>query len=397
MTACLNSGIAIGMLVAYWVQYGAANIAGNAAWRMCFGLQLVPAFIVGVMVYFRPESPRWLVKHDKRDEALQVLAKLHAGGDVTNRAILSELQEIEVLVSFELNTPTPSYAKLFTAEKYRRRTALAMGVQFLQQISGPNIVLYYASKVFAQTGRTGTSATLLANGINSALLLVASVSLTIMTDHYGRRKPLILGPFLMGLCFIVVGSILVSFGSPHFDAVTQAVQFSFKNQNAGNAAVTFMFLYNVAFGALYSSVPWTYPNEVYSTDARARGTALSTSTNWFVNFWLGLYIPQALNKASWKLYYVFAGINIGISVVSYLFFPETAGRSLEEIDLLFLPSRTIWVFRDKQARKKGKLLEHDLDDDPEAVARDFERALVGGIPDTKKEVMEVENVPPKTG
>lgn len=226
---------------------------------------------------------------------------------------------------------------------------------------------------------------------------MASVSLTIMTDYYGRRKPLILGPFLMGLCFIVVGSLLVSFGAPHFDTVTQAVQFSFKNQNAGNAAVAFMFLYNVAFGALYSSVPWTYPNEVYSTDARARGTAISTSCNWFVNFWLGLYIPDALNKASWKLYYIFAGINMVISVLSYLFFPETAGRSLEEIDLLFLPSRSIWVFKDKQARRKGKLLEHDLGDDPDAVAKEFERALVDGIPDTKEAVMEVENAEPKRG
>lgn len=135
MTACLNSGIAIGMLVAYWVQYGAANIPGNAAWRLCFGLQLVPAFVAGVLVFFRPESPRWLVKKDRREEALQVLAKLHAGGDVSNREVLSELQEIEVLVSFELNTPPPSYARLFFAEKYRRRTALAVGVQFLQQVS----------------------------------------------------------------------------------------------------------------------------------------------------------------------------------------------------------------------------------------------------------------------
>ena len=59
VTATLNSGIAIGLLVAYWIQYGALNIAGNRAWRFCFALQLVPGVAIGTLMYFRPESPRW--------------------------------------------------------------------------------------------------------------------------------------------------------------------------------------------------------------------------------------------------------------------------------------------------------------------------------------------------
>ena len=377
--------------MAFWVQYGAVNITSTGAWRLCFGLQLIPGAMVGLIMLIRPESPRWLVRHDRAEEALQVLAKLHAGGNTEDVVVLSELEEIKVIVHFEMNSPPPTYSSLIFARRYRRRTALGMGVQFMQQKSGPNICLYYATKVFAQTGRTGTTATLLANGIDGGLLLAATISLVIMSDIYGRRKPLIIGPILMGTCFVVVGSMLVGFGEPHWDPTTSAVQFHFANSAAGNAAVAFMFLYMVFFGGLYSALAWTYPNEIFPLNARARGTALSTSTNWMTNFWLGLYIPQALNEASWKLYFVFGAFNYMNSILAYLFFPETSQRSLEELDLLFTPDRTTWVFTDKEARKKGSILQHSLTDGPDVVSHELEKALaraMGGSLPSEKIAME---------
>lgn len=375
MTSTMSTGIAVGLLVAYWIQYGALNISGNAAWRLCFSLQLIPGAVVGALIFFRPESPRWLFQHDRTEEALLVLAKLHAKGDQSAPVVQSEFEEIRVVVEYERGLPTPSYLTLLFGKQYRRRTALAMGLQFMQQMTGVNIILYYAAKVFAQTGRSGTSAALLSNGIESALFLVASVSLTLLMDYYGRRKPIIIGPFLMGVCMIVVASMLVRYGSPHFDATTQSVNFNFVNTAAGNTAVAFMFLYMITFGASIAALPWTYQNEIFPINARGRGTALSTSTNWFVNFWLGLYMPQALNVASWKLYYVFGGINIAISVVTFLFYPETCKRSLEEMDLLFTPNRRKLVFLDKEACRKGSMLEHGLESGS-AAANELESALV---------------------
>ena len=137
-----------------------------------------------------------------------------------------------------------------------------------------------------------------------------------------------------------------------------------------------MFLYMVFFGGLNSSIPWTYQNEVFPLNARARGTALSTSTNWFTNFWLGLYILQALNKASWKVYFVFGAVNIVVSFIGFLFFPETARRTLEELGLLFTPDRSVFVFHDKDACRKGSMLEHKLTDDPEALASELDKKLI---------------------
>ncbi|PYH33725.1 sugar transporter [Aspergillus neoniger CBS 115656] len=356
----MSAGIAVGLLVSYWVQYGALKISGTAAWRMCFAFQLVPGVLVGILIYVRPESPRWLFQHDRGDEALQVLADLHDHGDCSNPSVQAEFQEVRVV---------------------RRRTALAMGLQFMQNISGVNIVFYYAAKVFAQTGRTGTQAAMLANGIGSSIFLVASFSLTVMIDRYGRRKPLIIGPSLMGICMVIVGMLLVGYGSPHFDAESQQLKYSFANVNAGNAAVAFVFLYMISFGSTCAVLPWTYQNEVFPISARGRGTALSACINWFANFWLGLYMPEALNKAAWNIDFVFGGVCIATSYVTYLFYPETAQRSLEEPDLLFTPNRRKLVCFDWEACQKGSLLHRDFEG--VEVAQQLETALVmGGIEKT---------------
>lgn len=376
VTATLNTGIAIGLVVAYWIQYGALGIPGHGAWRLCFGLQLVPGVVVGVIMFWRPESPRWLIQNGRPDEAIRVLANLHGNGDINDEFVRAEYEEIRTVVELEESPEAPSYLKLIIGKEYRRRTGLAMGLQCMQQLSGANIVLYYAAKVFAQTGRTGTSAALLANGISSALLFGATLSLTIMIDYYGRRKPIFLGHISMGVCLVIVASILVSYGSPRFDQTTQAIQFTFEKAAAGETALAFMFLFQIAFGALSSSVPWTYQSEVFPVIARARGTSLAVTANFFTNFWLGLYIPRALNTASWKLYYIFGAINFTCAVIGYIFYPETAGKSLEQLDLLFTPDRTVWVFLDKAARKKMSIGTSQAVVDPEGLASELAKQHV---------------------
>lgn len=144
---------------------------------------------------------------------------------------------------------------------------------------------------------------------------------------------------------------MVSFGSPHFNTTTQAIEFNFADHAAGEAALAFIFLFQFFFGALSSSIPWTYQSEIFPLAARARGTSLSTSMNYMTNFWLGLYMPEALNAASWKVYFIFGSINFCCAAAGYLFYPETSGRTFEELDLLFTPQRKTLVFLDKDTSK----------------------------------------------
>lgn len=120
----------------------------------------------------------------------------------------------------------------------------------------------------------------------------------------------------------------MSYGNPHFDNVTQAVTFTFHDKAASRAAIAFMYLYMCSFGLLYVCVGQTYPQEIFSLRARGRGTALAFASNWLVNFWLGLYIPTALNQASWRIYWIFAAMYYFNMKICYVLFPETAKRTL---------------------------------------------------------------------
>lgn len=187
----LNFGTAMGLLVTYWVQYGSQNLSSSGSWRVPLALQFVPPLILLGLMILRPESPRWLFMQDRSEEALQVLAKLHGGGNQNDETVRAEYEEIRIINEYEKTMSPPSVYALFFKREYRRRTILGAGIQFLHELSGPNICLYYAPKVFTQAGVSGTQASLLANGINGALLVVTSLSLMWMADKYGRRNQMV--------------------------------------------------------------------------------------------------------------------------------------------------------------------------------------------------------------
>lgn len=187
----LNAGTAMGLFVTYWVQYGSQNIRNNGSWRMPLSLQFIPILILVGLMIPRPESPRWLFMQDRADDALMVLAKLHGKGNQNDETVRAEYEEIRIINDYEKTMPAPSVYALFFKKEYRRRTVLGAGIQFLHEISGPNICLYYAPKVFTQVGVSGTQASLLANGINGALLVVTSLTLMWMADKYGRRNQMV--------------------------------------------------------------------------------------------------------------------------------------------------------------------------------------------------------------
>jgi len=116
----------------------------------------------------------------------------------------------------------------------------------------------------------------------------------------------------------------------------------------------------MVFALTWACVAWVYPPELFSMNMRGRGTSLSSATNWFVNFWFALYIPTAMDKISWKLYLIFMTICYVMAVVIFLFYPESAGKTLEEMDFLFTNDRTPWVMFDKSATKIGAIFERDM-------------------------------------
>lgn len=128
--------INFGILSAFLIQYGCSYINSNAAWRTPLGLQMLPTAALFTMMWFLPESPRWLVQKGREDEALEVLARVHAEGDQDDEYVLTEFAEIKEKINWEREIKKPSYPALLFSPKYMRRTWIGIGAQFWQQAVG---------------------------------------------------------------------------------------------------------------------------------------------------------------------------------------------------------------------------------------------------------------------
>lgn len=314
--------INFGILSAFLIQYGCSFIPSDAAWRLPLGLQMIPTISLFVVMWFLPESPRWLMSKGRNAEALEVLARVHAGGDKNDEYVLSEYAEIKEKVMWEQETKKPSYLAILFSPKYSRRTFIGLGAQFWQQAVGINSILYYAPFLFEQAGVGSSSASLLSNVIEGVVLNVVTWPNMYYLDTWGRRKPMILGAIGMGICMLLIGVLLKTTGNPAYVPAQHKINFNFKdNPAAGRAVIAFLYLYVACFAISWATPAWVVPAEIFPMITRGRGNSMTTATNWFVNFWFALYIPTALNNISWKLYIIFAAISFAAALSTWVCYP----------------------------------------------------------------------------
>jgi len=139
-----------GILIQYFIQYGASWVGGGpnnpnqptSAFRIPWGVQIVPAVILFFGMFFLPRSPRWLASKDRWEEAIQIMANLHGGGDVNHPKVLAEYQEIEEALRFEREEAISSYRQL-VEPRMLKRVLLGMSIQMWSQLCGMNIMMYY--------------------------------------------------------------------------------------------------------------------------------------------------------------------------------------------------------------------------------------------------------------
>ena len=132
-------------------------------------------------------------------------------------------------------------------------------------------------------------------------------------------------------------------------------------KQVASASVAFFFLYYVFFGIGFQGVPWLYPTEINSLSMRTKGAALGTATNWIVNFMVVEITPIGIQSIHWKFYVIWTVFNFSFIPLTYLFYPETSDRTLEDIDRMFRENQSILVFRDPDmisSKRPQKYIDH---------------------------------------
>jgi MFS family permease len=200
--------LGIGAFVAGWVTWGCfVNYSDHRQWRIPLGIQNIPALILATLILLFPESPRWLIDHNRPDEGLKTLAKLHANGDVDDPWVRAEFDQIRESISFEHEHEAKSYKELFTEPSSFRRLVIACALQAATQMTGVSAYQYFSVSIFAQIGISADNA-LKYQAINSILALIAQAACMLLIDKFGRRPTWIYGNLVNSLMFIIA-AILV--------------------------------------------------------------------------------------------------------------------------------------------------------------------------------------------
>ena len=316
---CQLTTMLFGLMLAYWVNYGFFFHPGSVQWRFPLLFQLVFAVYILAVTPFLPDTPRWLMRHGAEKRGLVVLGRLRAKA-VEHPAVQREKDEILEVIMIE-SKEEGTWGDLFKSNgiQAHKRFYLALGVQFMQQMSGINIVTYYAPTLFQTSLGMSQQMALLLGCCLQVWYILASFVTWFTIDRVGRRLLLISMAF--GMCIVLV---------------CEAICVGIGGTSASIAAVFFVFAFEACFTWGWMGCVWVYPPEILPLKIRAKGASLAAAADFLGNFIVVEITPSALNNIGYKTYIIFAVLNLVNAVIVWCFYPETAGQPLESIDKLFI-------------------------------------------------------------
>lgn len=195
--------------------------------------------------------------------------------------------------------------------------------QVMQQIGGCNAVIYYFPILFETSIKETHTMSLLLGGVNMVVYAAFATASWFLVERVGRRRLFLIGTAGQCLSMVITFACLI----PGYEM-------------AARGAAVGLFTFIASFGATWLPLPWLYPAEVSPLKTRAKANALSTCSNWLFNFFIVMITPVMLDGIGWGTYLFFAIVNACFFPVIYFYYPETARRSLEEIDLIFAKGYT---------------------------------------------------------
>jgi len=314
MVSVNQFAIVTGFLVVYFVNYFIALQGDDlwnqqAGWRWMFGSETLPAILLLVLLSVVPESPRWLTKQRREEEALAILTRVDGASYAQ-----TELAEIKEALSHESGS-----LKQLLQPGMKIILVIGIVLAVLQQVTGINVFLYFGTEIFKKMG-SGTSAALLQTVIVGAVNLTFTVIAIWTVDRLGRRPLMMIGSAGMGISLAAMG--LAAYV-----------------QSTGLWMLLFILGYIACFALSVGPVTWVILSEVFPTRIRGRAMAIATVCLWIANYIISQTFPM-MDENPWLVatfhrgfpFWLYGAFCVVLLVFVWRWVPETKGKTLEEIE-----------------------------------------------------------------
>ncbi|KAJ0416969.1 general substrate transporter [Aspergillus carlsbadensis] len=319
--------VTLGIFLAYCINLGTESMQGTAQWRITLGITFLFALVLGFGMALFPESPRFDYRHGRVDTARETMSRLY-GVPENHRVIIQELAEIQAQLDAEGDGQ--NWTEFITAPRMLYRLLLGIALQALQQLTGANYFFYYGTTIFQGAGISNSFITQVILG---AVNFGTTFGGLYVVENFGRRKSLITGAICMFILFMIFASI------GHF---MLDVHHPENTPGPGKGMVVVACFFILFYATTWGPMIWAIIAELFPQKHRAKGMALATASNWLWNFLIGFFTPFITGAIDFAYGYVFAGCLAVAAFVVYFFVIEGKGRTLEELDWMYVNKVKPW-------------------------------------------------------
>lgn len=326
IVSCYQLAVALGIFLAAVFNQATHKIGNSGSYRIPLALQILWGLILGVSMFFMPETPRFYVSKDKDDKALRALSRLRKLPE-DHSDLLEEFNEIKAAHMFECEVGKSSWRQVFSNKNYQKKR-LTTGIlcQSFQQLTGVNFIIYFGTTFFNDAGVDGFLTNLAIN--------IVSVGTTIpgilLIEIAGRRNLMLGGAIGMSVSQLLVAIVGVSTSS----------------DSSKKVLVAFSCIFIAFFSATWGPGAWVVTGELYPLSTRAKSMSLCIATNWLWNWIIAFTVPYMVDKDKGNLgnsvFFIWGGFNAICAVYSWAMIYETKGLSLEQVDELYEKVNYAW-------------------------------------------------------
>ncbi|KAI0913883.1 general substrate transporter [Ustulina deusta] len=345
LTSLFNAAYYVGAIVASAITYGTQLIPSDWSWRVPSLLQLSPSLLQVVFIFFIPESPRYLVSKDRHEEAFKILVKYHAEGDENSEFAKAEMAEIKTTIAIELEHSKRSWLDMVNTAANRRRLLIGSLVGVMTQLSGNVVISYYLGDILALVGFTDPQFAAKYNIGNQVWGLVCAVVTALIVTRFKRRTM-----YLFAIAWILTAYVGWTASS--------AVAIEKRNDTAAKLTLFWIYFYQPGYNIGFNALTYTFLVEIFPYAMRARGITVFQFFGKAAQFFGTNVNPVGLdpvNGIGWKFLIIYSVWILIEGVLIYFLWPETSGRTLEELAFLFED--------DDRVLKTAKAVENEIHQD----------------------------------